>query len=118
MIGGGDLIEFDLVEELNIAYDIASKWLHGLELTNLEKADIKQKLEQLRTTKKPIDPDNYFSPGGEAAAWFLKDNYGYDMLGPEIKFLDELQDDEEDSNYPADRAKIFFQRKQDERHKP
>ena len=118
MIGGGDLLEFDFAKELQVAFDTANEWLGDIELTNLEKADIKQRLEQLKKTKRPTKLDNYFSPGVEVAAWFLKDNYGYDICGLDPGFLDELRYDEEDSGYQANRAKIYFQRKQDERHKP
>jgi len=96
------------------------KDLTGLELTNLEKVELRSRIKQLMKIKQGHpEEDNSFSVGNEAAVWFLKENYGYDSLDAKtLHFLSGVSLDHEIKGGEDYLPELYFKIKQDKKHKP
>ena len=66
--------EFNLQDELKKAL-ARIRGLTGLKLTNIEKIDLRKKIEHISQIPPAENPWSYVAPWNEAAIWFLKENY-------------------------------------------
>lgn len=109
----------DWKKEYDYALRRIKDWT-GLELSNLEKRDVREKVKYaLEIARKTEDKWNRFSAGNEAAVWFIKDNYGVDINDPEVRYiLREIDLDYAEKGARHLVSREWFKRKQDEMHKP
>ena len=111
---------FDLAKEMLLACEVIRTHT-DLELTNIEKEELKLKIIEYEEIMRPgIHQDSFDIVGTSAAVWFLKKNYGLDIM--DRKAMADKQKSDMNyvnyMNYPGSKSFDGFKAEQEKQHKP